>query len=398
MPTSCRARGNWRGGPGLKIYLSALGESEGWGYDWPRHSNADFEFLKDGDSFSIGELEMFVRHTPGHTPEHITLLVREPGAPQPIGALTGDFLFVGRARPARPAGGRRQRRRHDAALGQGALCLGHHVPARGQRASDLARPRRGLGLRQVAGQHAALEPRLRKGGEPGAQGRGRGEDAFVDHILGAQTEPPMYFARMKKLNKEGPPRLGRLPVPDRMGLAELARALKDDALTFLDTRTHRGAVLRAHLPGALFAPLNAMFATVVGSLIADSEAPIVLVVQEADVEEATRRLVRIGYDNVAGFVEPETLQAYFDETDNRATIAAIDFAEAEKRKGKATIVDVRSGAERQEGHVRAPSTRPIRGFPNMSMTCRRTASFWCTAGRAPGRLSRRRIWRARGET
>jgi hydroxyacylglutathione hydrolase len=89
----------WRAG--LKIYLSALGESEGWGYDWPRHSNADFEFLKDGDGFSIGELEMFVRHTPGHTPEHITLLVREPGAPQPIGALTGDFLFVG-ARSAGP--------------------------------------------------------------------------------------------------------------------------------------------------------------------------------------------------------------------------------------------------------------------------------------------------------
>jgi hydroxyacylglutathione hydrolase len=56
----------WRAG--LKIYLSALGESEGWGYDWPRHSNADFEFLKDGDGFSIGELEIFVRHTPGTRP------------------------------------------------------------------------------------------------------------------------------------------------------------------------------------------------------------------------------------------------------------------------------------------------------------------------------------------
>lgn len=80
---------------GLKIYLSALGESANWGYDWPRQGNADVEFLKDGDAFKVGEVDVFVRHTPGHTPEHITLLVREPGAPQPIGALTGDFLFVG---------------------------------------------------------------------------------------------------------------------------------------------------------------------------------------------------------------------------------------------------------------------------------------------------------------
>jgi hydroxyacylglutathione hydrolase len=141
----------------------------------------------------------------------------------------------------------------------------------------------------------------------------------------------------------------------------VARAAGDGALTVLDARTHRGNVLRGHLPGALFAPLNAMFATVVGSLVADAEAPIVLVVPEEDVEEATRRLVRIGHDNVAGFIEPETLQAYFDKGGERTTIAAIDFAEAAKRKGKATVVDVRSGAERAEGKVsgsvHAPYTR-----------------------------------------
>jgi hydroxyacylglutathione hydrolase len=349
----------WRAG--LKIYLSALGESEGWGYDWPRNSNADFEFLKDGDGFSIGELEFFVRHTPGHTPEHITLLVREPGAPQPIGALTGDFLFVGAlGRPdlLEVAANVADTMRPSAkALYASATMFQHEANGL------LIWPGHGAG--SACGKALGSMPHSSLGYEkavnPGLKAAGRGEDAFIDHILAAQSEPPMYFARMKKLNKEGPPRLGRLPVPDRMGLAELTRAAADGSLTFLDTRTHRGAVLRAHLPGALFAPLNAMFATVVGSLIADSEMPIVLVVGERDVEEATRRLVRIGYDNVAGFVEPETLQAYFDETGNRATIEAIDFAEAVKRKGKATVVDVRSGAEREEAHVsgsvHAPYTR-----------------------------------------
>jgi hydroxyacylglutathione hydrolase len=349
----------WRAN--LKIYLSALGESEGWGYDWPRQSNANFEFLKDGDSFCIGELEMFVRHTPGHTPEHITLLVREPGAPQPMGALTGDFLFVGAlGRPdllevaanvadtMRPAA---------KALYASATMFQHEANGL------LIWPGHGAG--SACGKSLGSMPHSSLGYEKavneGLKAAGRGEDVFVDYILAAQSEPPMYFARMKKLNKEGPPRLGRLPVPDRMGLAEVARAVGDGSLTVLDARTDRAAVLRGHLPGSLFAPLNAMFATVVGSLIADAEAPIVLVVPEEDVEEATRRLVRIGYDTVAGFIEPETLQAHFDQGGDHATIAAIDFAEAVKRKGKATIVDVRSGAEREEGKVsgsvHAPYTR-----------------------------------------
>jgi hydroxyacylglutathione hydrolase len=349
----------WRAN--LKIYLSALGESEGWGYDWPRQSNADFEFLKDGDSFCIGEIEAFVRHTPGHTPEHITLLVREPDAPQPMGALTGDFLFVGAlGRPdlLEVAANVADTMRPSAkALYASATMFQHEANGL------LIWPGHGAG--SACGKSLGSMPHSSLGYEKavneGLKAAGRGEDAFVDHILDAQSEPPMYFARMKKLNKEGPPRLGRLPVPDRMGLAEVARAAGDGALTVLDARTDRSEVLRAHMPGALFAPLNAMFATVVGSLIADCEAPIVLVVPEEDVEEATRRLVRIGYDNVAGFVEPGTLQAYFDKGGDQATIPAIDFAEAVKRKGKATIVDVRSGAERQEakvsGSVHAPYTR-----------------------------------------
>lgn len=198
---------------------------------------------------------------------------------------------------------------------------------------------------------------------PGLKAAAKGEDAFVDHILAAQTEPPMYFARMKRLNKSGPPLLGRLPRPDRMSFAELKRAAGEENLTFLDTRTNRAAVMRSHLPGALYAPLNAMFCTVVGSLIPDSEARIVLIAGTTDVEEATRRLVRIGYDSVVGFIEPETLQVYFDKTGNRATIETIDFAEAGKRKADATVVDVRSGAEYEKAHVPGAIHAPYTRFP-----------------------------------
>jgi hydroxyacylglutathione hydrolase len=196
---------------------------------------------------------------------------------------------------------------------------------------------------------------------PGLQAAARGEEAFLDHILADQTEPPIYFARMKHLNKFSPPLLHRMPAPRRVSFAELKGMAGDRDLTFVDTRLDRAAVMRAHLPGAFYAPLNAMFCTVVGSLIADWDARIVLVARQRDVEEATRRLVRIGYDGAVGYVEPDTLQAYFDAGGQQATIETIDFAELERRKKKATVVDVRSGAEHRQAHVpgavHAPYTR-----------------------------------------
>ena len=346
---------------GIKVLLSALGEPQGWGYDWPRQSNADMQFLKDGDSFHVGELEIWAQHTPGHTPEHLTFHVREPGASQPIGAATGDFLFVGDL--GRPdllevaADVKNAMRPSAKALFASASMFIEEA--------DALQIWPGHGAGSACGKSLGNMPHSTLGYEKqvnaGLRAVARGEGAFLDHILEAQTEPPMYFARMKELNTTGPPLLGRLPVPDRMSLQELPRAAGDQGVLFLDTRVDRVSVMRSHLPGALYAPLNAMFCTVVGSLVPDGEKRIVLIASEANVEEATRRLVRIGYDKIVGFLEPETLQTYFGSTGNKATIETIDFSEAERRRQNATVVDVRSGAEFQEAHipgaVHAPYTR-----------------------------------------
>ncbi len=200
-----------------------------------------------------------------------------------------------------------------------------------------------------------------KGVNPGLQAAAKNEQAFLDYILEAQPEPPLYFARMKQLNKAGVPLLRRLPIPDRMSVQELARARTDGAATFIDTRLDRADVMRAHLPGALYAPLNAMFCTVVGSFIPDVEAPIILIVDEAGIEEATRRLVRIGYDKLIGYAEPRTQQAHWESSDDRESLELTDFAELERRRSNAAVIDVRSLAEYQEGHVpdavHAPYTR-----------------------------------------
>jgi len=137
---------------------------------------------------------------------------------------------------------------------------------------------------------------------------------------------------------------------------------------FIDTRLDRAAVLGSHLLGSFCVPLNSMFCTAVGSLVEDTEKQIMLVVDQTDAEEATRRLVRIGYDNLVGFVEPETLQAYFKSGGEKASIETIDFAEAERRRKGAAVIDVRSGPEHREAHVPHAISAPYTRLPEYDDT------------------------------
>jgi hydroxyacylglutathione hydrolase len=346
---------------GIKAYLSPLGEAEGWGYDWPRQSNAEVSYLRDSDVFQVGELEVTARHTPGHTPEHLTFLIREPNAPAAMGAVTGDFLFVGDlGRPdlLEVAANIKETMKPSAkALYRSARKFIEEPEALqvwpGHGAGSACGKSLGNMPHSTIGYEKAVNPAL--------QAAEHGEAPFLDYILDAQTEPPLYFARMKELNKKGPPLLRRLPVPDRMSMPELHAVRSNGGTTFIDARPDRLAFMRSHLPGALHAPLNPMFCTAVGSVVTEVEAPIVLIVEEGEAEEAVRRLVRIGYDNIVGQVQPRTLQAYIEASGDGATIEAIDFAEVERRRRRASVIDVRSGPEYRDGHVpeaiHAPYTR-----------------------------------------
>ena len=82
--------------PDVRIVLSRAGTPD-WQYGWVGASTAPCTLVGDGDRFSVGLIEIEVRHTPGHTPEHIVFVVtdRGGGADTPIGVASGDFLFVG---------------------------------------------------------------------------------------------------------------------------------------------------------------------------------------------------------------------------------------------------------------------------------------------------------------
>jgi hydroxyacylglutathione hydrolase len=194
---------------GARLYLSDEG-GEDWKYAFA--DEADAVLLRDGDSFQVGNIRIDVMHTPGHTPEHMSFVVTDTaGADRPMGVFTGDFIFVGDV--GRPDLLERAAK-YEGTMEAGARTLfaslrRSRLAARLRPA--LARPRRRQRVRQVARRRAADHARLREALQLGASHRGREE--FVDAVLAGQPEPPMYFAEMKRINKEGPRVLGGFSVP-----------------------------------------------------------------------------------------------------------------------------------------------------------------------------------------
>jgi hydroxyacylglutathione hydrolase len=175
----------------------------------------------------------------------------------------------------------------------------------------------------------------------------RGEDAFVQAILAGQPEPQTYFARMKRDNKLGAPVLGNLPNPRRLTAFELGHIVKESKQLIVDTRLDRSGFMAHHIPGSIYAPMNKSFNTVVGSLVEDETTPIVLIIEEEHVEEAVRDLIRIGYDNVVAYADTNTLDRYFDEGGESATIKEIMFDELDAYKAEhgGIVLDVRFSNE-----------------------------------------------------
>ena len=337
------------------LYLSDEGAGEGWASNWAKDSRYAVTFLRDGDTFSIGNIDVTAVHTPGHTPEHMSFVVvdRGSGATTPIGIATGDFVFVGDL--GRPD-----------LLEQAAGMHGVQEPSARTLFHSLPRftaleeyvqvwPAHGAG--STCGKALGAVPTTTVGYEKrynaSLAAADAGEDAFVDAILSGQPEPQMYFARMKRDNRDGVPLLSGLPQPRKLTAHELGQHAMDGQSLVVDARLDRSAFMARHLPGALYAPLNKSFNTVVGSLVVDETAPIVLIVEEGQVEEAVRDLVRIGYDHVVGFATPATLQAYFENGGAFATIEEVDFDAVEKARarGDAAVVDVRFASEFEGGHV-----------------------------------------------
>jgi len=336
---------------GVKVYLPGETPAD-WAYGWT--DGCDVTFLKHGDTFRIGHIEMRAVHSPGHTPEHTSFMVtdRGGGATEPMGVATGDFVFVGDlGRPdlletaAGVAGAMEPSARE---LYRSAMAF-LDLP-------DYLQVWPGHGAGSACGKALGAVPESTVGYErrfsPAIAAVGAGEEDFIDFILMGQPEPPPYFARMKRLNRDGPPILGAVPEPGRLPVEDVAERAAGDDATVLDLRIERPAFMGGHLPGSIYAPLNKSFPTIVGSY-ADPDRPICLIVDEDRVHEAVLAMIRIGYDRIEGYATPEDLGAWAAEGGAMVITEIIDMPEMERRRetGEIRILDVRGAAEFAAAHV-----------------------------------------------
>lgn len=333
---------------GAKLFLSGEGTDE-WRYHWADDAPYDITLVGNGDRFRVGNIELEVMHTPGHTPEHIAFLVTDHGggANEPIGIASGDFVFVGAlGRPdlletaAGVSGAQEPAARELYQSTKRFLELDDHVqvwPGHGAGSAC------GKALGSVPQSTVGYERRF-NAGLSFSEERG-----FIDSILDGQPEPPLYFARMKELNRRGIPVLGGLPQPKLFSVEDMASQATRSGSVVLDTRSDRKAFAAGHIPGSIYAPLGINFAMVVGSYV-DPEDDIYLLADADEAEAAARILVRIGYDKVRGYAPPSTLMGSGVAD---ATTRRIDFSELDPTPDTdaATVLDVRGAAEHSGSHI-----------------------------------------------
>ena len=332
---------------GAVTYVSGEG-GEDWQYDF------DAERLLDGDAITIGNITVQARHTPGHTPEHLSFLITDGAfSDQPGYLLSGDFVFAGDL--GRPdlldaaAGGMDTRfggaRQIFASLRDTFVKLPDHVQVY---------PGHGAG--SACGKALGALPATTVGYERlnawwGPYLRDDDEEGFVAELLSGQPDAHAYFARMKRQNKEGPKVLGPLAPPPELANEEIGRILRQDQAVFADTRPH-GEVHLGTVAGALNIPGPAKAASF-GAWAYDPEAqdrPLVLLAPDGDTARAIRdHLLRVGIDHVTG---------YTTTTESLPTTMPAVIAPAElEDSGAALVLDVRNKTEHTEGHI--PGSRQL---------------------------------------
>ncbi|MFM1963357.1 MAG: hypothetical protein RLZZ172_2202 [Bacteroidota bacterium] len=326
---------------GGKLYLSDEG-GEGWEYEFYHIG------LKDGDTFMVGNLKMEVMHTPGHTPESISFLLTDtPASPEPVMFFTGDFVFVGDiGRPdllEKAAG-------MTGTMNAGAEQMFKSID-RFSKLPDHIQVWPGHGAGSACGKALGAVPSSTVGYEKIRNWAFRfanDEKGFTNFLLEDQPEPPKYFAMMKKLNKVDRPLLTSVPTLKELSNDAVLEAM-GKGIKLIDTR-NKADFAAGHIPGSINIQGNNSFATWAGWFLAYDE-PFMLLADESTHDDLVRKLMRIGLDNIMGFVPSTAGFVAAGGELNKTNIINIDTLKSKLNDSNVQVVDLRGATEYKSGHI-----------------------------------------------
>ena len=295
--------------------------------------------LDGGETLDLGGLTLEAIATPGHTPEHLSYLLRDGAAP--LALFSGGALLPGSVArtdliapdQTEPLARALYRSLHDRVLtlpddlavypthGGGSFCS---TAATGERSTT------------IGGERAA-NPLL----------AAPDEDSFVARLAESFGTYPTYFTRLREVNRRGPRVIGDLPTLSRLDLPEVDR-LRSAGAELIDARSME-AFAAGHIPGSLSIALRPAFASWLGWMVLPDQPLVFVLDREQDRTDLVRQALGIGYEALAGEVAGG-FESWRDAGRPVATTALTRTA------GAGPVLDVRQASEFGSGHVRGAAS------------------------------------------
>jgi hydroxyacylglutathione hydrolase len=310
---------------------------------------------QDGEVFTLGKISFEVLHTPGHTIESTSYLLKDENG-KPVAIFTGDTLFVGDVgRPDLSSGN----------LSSAELAaimydtLQHKImpladditvyPAHGPGSScgkNLG-PLTFSTIGEEKKNNYALQPQTK--------------EAFIKAVTEGLTDAPRYFSINAKINKEGYDSLDEVKTKgmQALGLDAFKQLQAQDDMIVLDTRP-AAVFTQGFIPGSIFIGLEGRFAEWAGSLL-PFDRPMILVTAPGQEEESLVRLARVGFDKIQGYLSGsfDAWKNAGEKIDMIIDVEPDELAMDLPHDKNLVVVDVRNEAEFADGHVKGAVNLPL---------------------------------------
>ncbi|CAM1355540.1 MULTISPECIES: MBL fold metallo-hydrolase [Tenacibaculum] len=318
-------------------------------------TNYEAHIATDGEVFTLGDITLTVLHTPGHTMESTSYLLKDKNGKNHA-VFSGDTLFLGDV-------GRPDLAQKAANLTQEELAglLYDSLRTKIMTLEDdvIVYPAHGAG--SACGKNLSKETVGTIGDQKKTNYALRADmtkEEFVKEVTDGLLPPPEYFPLNVKMNKEGYQSIDEVIKSGARALsvADFEKIANETDALILDVR-HQSEFIKGFIPQSIFIGLGGTFAPWVGALIKDVTQPILLVTPEGEEETTITRLSRVGFDNVLGYLDGSfnSWKEAGKEIDTLRSVSADVLAEAITKK--APVFDVRKPGEYANEHiVDVPST------------------------------------------
>lgn len=312
---------------------------------------------KDQQVFKLGNLTFVALHTPGHTLESTTYLLKDNlGKDHAI--FTGDTLFigdVGRPDLAQKQSGKTQR--------DMAGMLFDSLRKKIMPLSDdvIVYPAHGAG--SACGKKISRETFSTLGNQKSsnyALNKSLSKEEFINELTEGLESPPAYFPMNVKMNQEGYNHIENILRKNLNPLDtdEFEKLANQSGVLILDVR-NQIQFAEEHIPGSIFIGIDGGFAPWVGAIVGDVKRPILLITPKGREKETITRLARVGFDNALGFLEGglSSWKVKGRKTDSVSTIEASKLGK--KIFDQTKIIDVRKNSEFSNGHLKNALNIPL---------------------------------------